>query len=206
MNYGTYEYFLNGEPTGVVETVFIDFEPPDRRIIKSIRDAKPYNTTIMVETVSSLDRFDWFSVSFHKDNFKVNAIYKFDDDTFYFQRKINYEVVEEKTIQIPQNCVIFPLMRCFQGQTILQVAENQQPTTVLVPDIQPTTKFEYLLKPTFDERTAKQISESGKLRVFNYLSKHYDENSEFHLDENGLLVFYKFHQSDDKIWTIKLKT
>ncbi|NJM53752.1 MAG: hypothetical protein HC846_10425 [Blastocatellia bacterium] len=108
-------------------------------------------------------------------------------------------------------------MRCFQGQTILQVAKNQDFTTVIVPNIQTSAITENLLQPTFDERTAKFLQKENiafddpesvtfETNVYQYLSKHYDDNSQFWVDENGFLIAYEFVQAKDKIWTVRLES
>ena len=94
----------------------------------------------------------------------------------------------------------------FRSQTIMQVANNRDVTTVVVPDIQTSSKIEDFLKPTFDERTAELISSNENLRIFYYLSKHYDETSEFHINQNGLLTYYKFIQSEQQTWEIILQS
>ena len=107
-------------------------------------------------------------------------------------------------------------MRCFQGQTILQVAQNKGKTSVLVPDIKKTDDLENLLKPTFDERTAKRLGRKTigffkpagvavETDIYQYESEHYNENSCFLIDDNGFLVGYVFAQSANKIWEIHLE-
>ena len=99
----------------------------------------------------------------------------------------------------------------------MRVAENQDFTTVLVPDIQNPNDAENLLKPTFDERRAENLGKeniafyqensiTNEANVYQYFSKHYDENSRFWIDDNGLLIAYHFAQSPDKIWEIFLTT
>ncbi len=205
MENGIYNYFLNGEPTGVSETFEIRMLPNGSKFTTSTRNAKPFNTTITVKVIEKDNKFQRVEIRYVNEK-RIHSIYKFLENEFLFVHENFAGKTTSETFNLPENSIFFPLMRCFQGQTILQVAENQDVTTVIVPDIQASTNFENLLKPTFDERTAKLISEQDNLRIFNYLSKHYDDNSEFHLDENGLLVYYKFHQAEDKVWTIQLQS
>jgi hypothetical protein len=201
---GTYNYFLNGKPTNVSEIFDIRILPDSSKLTTSIRNAKPFNTTITAETSELNDNFQTCKIIYQKDETKVEAIYEFSETNFQITRNIDGEIVQNETIDFPKNAIFFPLMRCFQGQTILQVADNADVTTVIVPDIQPNTERKNLLKPTFDRRTAKLISTKDNLRIFTYLSKHYDENSEFHIEENGLLIYYKFAKSNEQIWEINL--
>jgi hypothetical protein len=184
MKSGVYNYFLDGEPTGISETFDIKILPDGIKSTTSTRDAKPFNTTIKVETIEQNGRFKICKIIYRKDKSEVEAMYEFSETYFKIQRKINGEIIRNEMFDLPNNYVFFPLMRCFQGQTILQTSQNQNAATVIVPDIKPSTDFENLLAPNFDERTAQLISTGNKLNVFKYLSKHYDENSEFHLNEN----------------------
>ncbi len=204
MESGLYHYYLNGNPTGVTESFEIECSPDGSKITNSQRDATPFKTTIAIQTRQINGRFQNCKVNFVKDETKIEAIYEFAERSFYILRKINDEVAQAETLDLPKNCIFFPLMRVFQGQTILQVADYQGVTNVLVPDLQTTTKIEQILQPTFDERSAKLLATNNNLRIFNYLSKHYDENSEFHLDENGLLIYYKFVQNNQNIWEVHL--
>ncbi len=204
MNSGIYTYFLNGEKTGVSETFDIKILPDGSSVTTSVRDATPYSTTITVKTISEKNKFHICKIAYQKDANKIDANYEFSESSFQVLRKFNDEIVQNEQLKFPENALFFPLMRCFQGKTILQVAENETATTVIVPDIQPTTDFQDLLKPTFDERSANLINKKDNRFIYNYLSKHYDENSEFHLDENGLLVYYKFIQNESQTWEITL--
>jgi hypothetical protein len=203
MNSGTYNYFLNGEPTGVTETFEIKLLPDGTKFTQSIRDAKPYNTTITVKVMERENQFRRVEIRYVNEE-SVYGIYSFQANQTLFIHETFTEATTSETLEFPHNYVFFPLMRCFQGKTILQVAENANVTTVIVPDIQPNTNRQNLLKPTFDERTAELISTKDNLSIFNYLSKHYNENSEFHIDENGLLVYYKFVQNESQTWEVIL--
>jgi hypothetical protein len=204
MQSGVYNYFLNGKHTGVTETFDIKILPDGSKQTTSIRDAKPFNTIIKVETSEQNGAFETCKIVYRKDENEVEAIYEFSETRLKIRRKIEGEIIRDETFDLPHNYVFFPLMRYFQGQTILQISQNQNTSTVIVPDIQPTTDFKNLLRSTFDERTGKLISTKDNLYVYSYLSKHYDDNSEFYINENGLLVYYKFALNETQIWEVKL--
>lgn len=206
MENGAYYYFLNGEPTGVSETFESKSLPDGSQQTTSTRDAKPFKTMITVETSEKDNRFQNCKIAYQKDEHKIEADYEFDETSFHILRKFNGETIQNETFQLPDKAVFFPLMRCFQGQTVLQVAASHGFTTVIVPDIELTTDYQSLLKPTFDERTAKQLKQEDNRFIYNYLSKHYDDNSEFHLDENGLLIYYEFVQDEQQIWAVRLES
>ena len=216
MQNGTYIYLLNNEPTGITETFTIEFLSDGKQLTTSTRDASIYGTTFTVKTIEKDNEFQAFEINFKKES-EINAIYKFSDKTFHFERTINGEIIDDEIIELPKNCVIFPLMRCFQGNTILQVAANQALTTVLVPNIINPNDTENLLKPTFDKRTAANLGTESvafyqehsitfETNVYRYFTKHYDENSRFWINNDGLLVAYTFHQANDKLWTVRLQS
>jgi hypothetical protein len=220
MNYGTYEYFLNNEPTGITEKFNVENLADGTTISISERNSSVYETMIYTNAELIGNRFKSFEINItNKKNYEVadvHASYQLTENQFEFTRQINGKTTDKFIQNLPNNCVIFPLMRCFQGHAILQVAHNQAVTPVLVPDIQNPNDAENLLKPTFDKRTAKLIkketiafyepeSVSLETNLYQYLSKHYDDNSQFWINDEGLLVAYQFVQAADKIWTIKLK-
>lgn len=215
MKRGIYNYFLNGEPTGVIETFEIKFLPDGSKLTTSVRDAKPFNTKITVEAIEKDEKFQNLKIIYQKDENKIEANYEFSQKSFHILRKFNGEIVQNEMFEMLENSIFFPLMRCFQGQTILQVAQTQGFTTVIVPDIQSSTDFCNLLQPTFDERKAENTA-LGTVKfenhltdaiVFKYLSQHYDENSEFWIvRKNSLLFHYQFKDPDDKIWSVQLKS
>ena len=216
MNYGIYNYYLNGKPTGIIETFNVSILPDGSKLTESIRDAKSFKTEITVKTIERENKFQRLEIRFVNQN-RVHAVYKFFEKEFLFVHENFDKKTTSETFDLPENCVIFPLMRCFQGQTILQVAQNQTITPVLVPDIQNPNDIENWLKPTFDERTAQNLgretiafyepeSVSIEANLYQYKSKHYDQNSQFWIDDKGLLIAYRFAQSADKIWEIRMES
>jgi hypothetical protein len=213
MRNGTYKYFLNGKPTGIVETFSVRILPDGRKFTESVRDAKPFNTFFRVETTETNSAIQLCKILFRKDDTQIEAVYEFSENTLRFSRKIYEEIAEDETLELPESCLFFPLMRVFQGEIILKIAQNKSVTPVLVPDIKNPDDLENLLKPTFDERTAQKIgsetiafyapeSTAFDADIYQYISKHYDENSQFWIDENGILVAYRFYQSANKVWEI----
>ena len=215
MNHGTYEYFLNGKPTGVSENFNITHLSDGAKKTTAVRDASPFGTKIFVETIERADKFERFEIRF-QNQFDVQAVYEFFDRKFRYTRTLDGEKTDDETLEMPENSIVFPLMRCFQGQAILRVAEaSKKFLTVLVPSIENPNDAENLLKPTFDERTAKNLGKeniafyqansiASEANVYQYFSKHYDENSRFWIDDDGLLIAYRFVQSPAKIWEVFL--
>ncbi len=217
MRNGIYKYFLNGKPTDISETFIIKYYEDDLYFFRSIRQTEIYKTKISVRTYRKNGQTLNCQIDFKTDENNVRAIYEFSENSFQVVRERNGKNVSDETFDLPENYVFFPLMRCFQGETILKVAENQTPTIVIVPDIQNLNDIENLLKPIFDERKAEKIgrqtigfhqkiSVAAEVDLYRYFSKHYDENSCFLIDKTGLLVGYVFPQSANKIWEVFLST
>ena len=201
---GEYQYFLNGEKTGVTETFRIERHGDSSVKTFSLRDASVYDTTISVTADETGDQYRSFEITFVK-NIKARARYTFASDGFRFERYIDGKSINDETYILPAGCLIFPLMRCFQGHTILQVAASQAETTVLVPFIENPDDAEKILTPTFDLRTAAEIRVENDNRVFKYRSKHYDDESEFLINKEGLLTAYRFPQTPEKLWEVRLE-
>jgi hypothetical protein len=219
MNQGTYEYLLNTKPTGVTETFNIETLPNGSKITTSERNTTIYGTKIYLNAKQNGESFEHFEIKITNENYAevadVRAIYEFSNDKLNFTRFVNNQKTDDELIQLPENCLIFPLMRVFQGQTILNVAKNPETSIVLIPSIEKPNDTRNLLCPTFDERRAKNIggetitryqehSVTVETNVYKYFTKHYDENSRFWINNDGLLVAYRFAQSPDKIWEVFL--
>ena len=200
---GKYVYLLNSQPTGVSETFCRE---SDSAVIttKSTRDASVFGSTISVETEEKDGQFTIADIRFSGQDI-VSAEYQAFEGGFHFTRSINGDTIDRRDTSATKGTILFPLMRVFQGPTILEVAANNSETNVLVPFIENTFDTSRLLTPTFDKRSAKQIGTDGDIRIFNYRSKHYDDASEFHINREGLLVYYRFPQTPEKIWEVRLE-
>jgi hypothetical protein len=203
VNSGEYLYYLNGDLTGVREAFQIETQPDGTIRTTSIRDAPGFDTKITVDTEQKDDGFTRAEITFSQKS-ETRATYEFNDSKLSFSCSQNSSVAERSEITLPEGCIFFPLMRIFQGPTILKVAESGGREPVLVPSIENPDDIAMLLTPTFDERTAEQTGIENDLRIFKYRSKHYDENSRFLLRPDGLLHSYCFRQSENDIWEVKL--
>lgn len=216
MNFGTYSYFLNGKPTGVSENFTVEILPDGAKRTTAERDASPFGTKIFVEAIERGRRFERFQIRFQSE-FNIQAVYEFSGNKFRFTRSLDGDETDDETFDLPENTIVFPLMRVFQGQVILRVADASAEdfTTVLIPSIENPADAENLLKPTFDNRRAEKVGRENvafyqpdsitfKVDVYKYFTKHYDEDSRFRINADGLLVAYRFVQAADKIWEIFL--
>jgi hypothetical protein len=216
---GNYNYYLNDQPSGVTEEFKFEIADDGSRVTTAERAAAAYGTKILL---SATDRDGYFSsidIKFINQNKKspleVLASYKFSGRNLLFDRSVNGKAELQRTIQLPKYSLVFPLMRCFQGQVILRAAESNQTVPVLIPFIEDSNDADQLLTPTFDQRTAELIRKENifvgdapqqpyETNVYRYLGKHYDETAEFWIEPDGLLVQYRFPQNDETNWLVRL--
>jgi hypothetical protein len=220
---GNYAYFLNDQPTGVTEPWCIHHLSDGSYCTRVERDARAaFGTTILVEAHSQTpfasDSLQRFVVQQYNERnaatADVRAEYIFNSQAVTVTRTINGHAVADETIALPDNTVVSPLMRVFLGPVILQVWQRGggQPVPVLVPSLEQILNPAMLLRPLFDARQAallgtEEIELAGQsivARRFQYLSNHYDTDSQFWLDEHGVLLRYFFPQSPTQSWDTRL--
>lgn len=217
---GTYHYYLNDTPAGVVETWRI-WRENDALCTESRREAVAYQTTLSVATVSASD---WLASDFARweihlqqhtpDAADVRAVYEFGTDhQLQVTRHVNGTLTDKTALTLPVNCLGAPLMRIFLGPTILRVATCEEAgAQVLVPDLMHLADPQRVLQPTFDLRRAEFLNKE-KLEVagceyatarYAYQGQHYDDQAEFWLDARGLLVRYAFRHANGQHWRADL--
>ena len=220
---GVYVYFLNDQPTGVTEPWNIHHQPDGLYCTRVERNARTaFGTTILVEAFSqtplATDGLQRFTVEQYNANHAatsdVRAEYLFANQFVTVARSVNGQAMATEEIALPENTVVSPLMRVFLGPVIRQVLArgNGQPVPVLVPSLEQMLDPATLLRPLFDYRQAallgnEDIEVDARLlptQRFQYLSNHYDAQSQFWLDETNMLLRYRFHQSPEQIWDTRL--
>ena len=213
---GGYKYLVDGEPAEIVETFEINRRSGDRIETSSQRVAKSFGTKISVHSIQNGSEFQRVEVRMVNEHIpelaEVVAVYEFSDRNIVFSRQINNAAVNDELVNPPKDYLVFPLMRCFQGAVILDVAKNETPTNVLVPNIEEPGDVNTLLAPTFDQRNARFLSsetieidgQAVKADEYSYLSKHYADDSRFWIDADGMLVKYVFHQPNGQSWCVEL--
>ena len=224
---GVYVYFLNDQPTGVTEPWSIHRWPDGSYCTRVERDARAaFGTIILVEAFShtplatdGLQRFvvKQFNAN-HAATNDVSAAYSFADQmcalAVTVARSVNGQALPREELSLPENAVVSPLMRVFLGPVIRQVCElgKGQPVPVLIPSLENMLDPDTLLRPQFDYRQAallgnEDLEIDGRVwpaRRFQYLSNHYDAQSQFWLDEADVLLRYRFHQSAEQVWDTRL--
>jgi hypothetical protein len=220
---GVYVYFLNEQPAGVTEPWSIHRLPDGSYCTRGERDARAaFGTTILVEAFSqtplATDDLQRFTVAQFNANHaatgEVRAEYLFSGKTVTVTRSVNGQAMKTETLDLPENTVVSPLMRVFLGPVIRQVLArgNGQAVPVLVPSLEQMPDPDTLLRPLFDARQAafpgtEDIELDGRrlpARRFQYLSNHYDAQSQFWLDDEDVLLRYRFVQSAEQVWDTRL--
>jgi hypothetical protein len=197
---GVYEYFLNGQPAGVREPWTVHRRADGSQITRVERDAAAYGTTILVEAAPS--RCEIRLTTAHGP--EVHAVYEFAARECSVARVVNGGARPVENVAWPDGAVFYPLMRVFLGAVILRVAARES-APVVVPSIENPTDAENLLRPNVEERRAELVGVEKTARRYRFLTRHYDDKSAFWLNEQGLLVRYRFHQSDAQVWETTLQ-
>ncbi|QBY04544.1 hypothetical protein E2K93_09140 [Thalassotalea sp. HSM 43] len=201
---GCYDYTLNHQSTDLQEPWQI-LENGDMQIIRSVRYSRQYKVLLAVSChiTKSTQTID---LSYQEgDNPEIIAQYKIDKDG-------NWQVSQSHPGDIfkqqghDPDLVIFPLLRIFSGQMLIDCKlRGQAKRQVLIPDIRPESGYNDKLKPSFDMRTSKAKGVNGRGRKFQFISEHYQEDSaQFYLNEHGQLDFYQWQQAPQKLWQVTL--
>lgn len=227
MRFENYKYFLNNQPTGISEKFGVRNLPGGLTQTICERNTSIHGTMIYADAKRRGELFEKFEIRItnekNPETADVRAVYRFSGNNLHFTRERNDETVDDEIIALPENCLVFPLMRCFQGRTILQVAEKRTAVSVLVPDIQNPNDAGNLLRPIFDMRSAEFLGreqigfwkkDSGdedtivarEANLYRYISKHYDDNSRFWINDEGLLIAYRFQPAKEQIWDVYLES
>jgi hypothetical protein len=216
---GVYEYARNGEPAGVREAWRVDALPGGALLVQVERDARVFGTTILLAALcdAPLAALSFRRVEILLTNEQgsgMRAVYEFAGPSVAVTRTLDAGAPQHETIALPDGVVISPLMRLFLGPTIRRVAERGQggPVPVLVPYLENPQDTDRLLRPTFDARRACLQGEEAiplhgrtiNAERWQYIGERYDEQSEFWLDADDLLLRYRFQQSADTVWQVEL--
>jgi hypothetical protein len=108
--------------------------------------------------------------------------------------------------------VFSPLMRIYTGWTIRALLDKGGNASVLVPWIRDPSCEQQLLTPLYSERQAQPRGEAviniaghhHSAREFEYSGGEYAVGTRFWLDENDLLLRYRWQQDDANEWEVVL--
>ena len=213
---GSYSYLRNGVATGIRESWSIDQPTSDKLIIRAERDAAVFGSRIKVEAfgpnLSDITQFriDWANNTPGAVK-TAQAIYTIDQSMIQVWRMID-GVESNDLITRPPNLVISPLMRVFYGAMLAKLSAARDVCPVLVPWIHQPNHAQLLLSAQLDPRQAKLVAQTEidvaghrhRVKRYEYVGGNYTADSQFWVNEAGLLVRYTFCQTPDLTWDVLL--
>lgn len=196
--HGSYTYWRSGEPAGVSETWASYGGPEGVQFTRSARHAPSFGSTITVEAWANSSTITRFTVEWENATPEAvphaSAAYTLTAAEITVERTLSGVAQTSIQLPTPAHLVISPLLRCFQGAAIKQVAElgRGERVPVLVPWIHDPRNAELLLTPQLDLRSAKKLSSENDLDCYEYVGGNYDDAARFWLKANGQMVKYTF--------------
>lgn len=195
---GHYAYWRNGVLTSVSETWAVYLWPDGAIYTRAERLAPEYGSTIVVEAWAEAGKISRFTVEWKNTSPEAVALaqarYTITEHHIKVERSINSSPAHITQLPTPPILPVAPLLRCFQGPAIKQVAElgRGERVPVLVPWIHNPLNAELLLTPQLDLRSAKLLSIENDLHIYEYVGGNYDDAARFWLNADGQMVKYVF--------------
>lgn len=210
---GCYHYYCNGNASGITESWEITQRGQEYHI-DCVRHATPIGVTLRVRSVQSASGFSRCMLHWMHEkagySIEVSADYCFDaSGVTVFVHDGN----EEVELREPGTDFIFsPLMRIYNGTVIKSLVTAGEPTRVLVPWIKVADKTECLLRPEFSQRQAQLLGEDSvrisnqdiPCQQYDYSGGEYQPGTRFWIDENGVMLRYRWLQENSAQWDITL--
>ncbi|MCW1968101.1 MAG: hypothetical protein KIH69_008285 [Anaerolineae bacterium] len=212
---GSYSYSRNGVATGIREKWSLKIGIGGM-LFRTERDASIFGSHIAVEARGfDLAHLFWFRVDWRNTNpdavKTASAIYDIGPDTIHVKREVDGTMTHE-IIPRPERLVVSPLMRIFYGGVLLQLEAAQEVCPVLVPWIHQPNNAQMLLSAQLDPRRARLL-DKGKIKVagethvvkrYEYIGGNYTADSQFWVNDAGILVRYTFAQSQNDLWEVQM--
>lgn len=198
LTHGNYSYWRNGEPTTLGETWAVYGGPNGAIYTQAERQAPDYGSIIKVGAWAEAGKITQFTVEWKNTSPEAVALaqarYTITEQHIEVERSINNGPPHITQLPALANLVISPLLRCFQGVAIKQVAElgRGERVPVLVPWIHDPLNAELLLTPQLDPRSARLLSTENDLDIYAYVGGNYDDAARFWLNSANEMVKYEF--------------
>ncbi len=196
---GSYDYLLDGSPSGVTETFRVSSDGPTAPWeLESVRRA-PGGVVLRVQGSGAGALEGTIEIRFESDESELREV------GYVFERGMLSVVLDGQRdpVATDREAVLSPLMRVFQGPAIGALLEVGGHGEVVVPALDPTDPVKLLL-PTVEVRRAEATStESDGTRRCNYIGGNYDAAASFWIDPVDRLVRYVFDQGDRR-WDVRL--
>ena len=212
---GVYHYFLNDEPMPIKESWQRRQQSPGEWWVSSSREAAGVEIAVEASVVDAL--VSAFVVIWRSEGSELRAEYTLMADRVRVQRGRSGSAMQSFDISFSSEApspLLSPLMRIFAGPLIAELLDRGGVGQVVVPDIVDHEKAETLLSPLISQRSARILQPDAALtsnkaqipcRVCEYLGDQYGAGTQFWLDENDLLLRYRWQQSPRKLWDVWLQ-
>ena len=212
---GSYQYLLNGVPMDIAESWRRRGRAPGEWSISSQRSAGGVEITVEASVVAGL--VTAFVVAWQDKAITLQADYTLLANRVCVERSRNG--CDSESLDIPLHNdrpapLLSPLMRIFAGPLIAQLLDRKGRGEVLVPAIGDPGAAQTLLTPLLSERSARVVEDNVMLasdglsrscRLCEYQGDQYGPGTQFWLDEDNLLLRYRWQQSTQQQWDVWLR-
>jgi hypothetical protein len=194
---GSYRYWRNGETVPLHESFVVDGT--------SVRGVRVQPGGAHMEVEATLDD-DGLVESF-------SLVWRHEGEGHVLSRTVSYarrgsviDVMvdgEPATLDVPDDALLFPLLRVFQGPLIVAIAlAGTVGRSVVIPDLHALTDPARLLRPTVEVRTARRLAEPvhGEDALYTYEGRVYDAEARFWIDATNALTSYRFPQAEGVVF------
>ena len=210
---GSYEYCCDGEISDVEEGWEI-VERGVERWIRSMRRVPGRHTVLTVE--SQHRQGDWVRCNLRwrqtldGKQTEISASYRFDERGI--EVRLQNPIGKMESLRAEPDVVFFPLMRIYSGEVVHRL-RRRGAGRVLVPWIGDVGQARRLFRPDYSERRVEVVGEDricidGAVRncvEYDYSGGPYPPGTRFWIDENGMLLRYRWQQNDGKRWEVRLR-
>jgi hypothetical protein len=195
--HGTYRYTLNGALTGITEPWQLERAETGYRLCgRRLRDGMPL---LAVEadydgTQCRSLHLRWLAAD---QTAARTLLYQHDDNGLQWT-----EDAVTQSIPVPQDSLLFPLLRAATGPLLLHLAAS--PRWVVLPSLHHAHDASTFLRPLLSQRRAQAMAPGATAwRHFRYYGGEYGEaGSDCWLDAMGLLQRYRW-DSPQGVWDVR---
>lgn len=221
---GEYEYQCNGHAVPVFEP-WVIFEEHGQRWVCSERIAAAGN--VYIHVLASLDKAAQvlgFEISWFEWDSKALLVSAQYEQTKGLDVKVarqQYMLGDKREIQPLETTelvrlkgpnavpLFFPLLRIFMGAVISGLLAEGGEGEVIIPSIVDPSNNDDILSPLLSQRRAiplplNDVSHANDQFSFEYVGDQYQVGSVFCFNRAGLLLDYRWQQSTEQLWQVRL--
>lgn len=208
---GSYHYYLNGSAQDINETWFIESDNDGRVVVHSQRCTVGGTVSLNVIAVYRTQRITAVHACYRSPDSQTRASYRVAPQCIT-ARLIHDGVSSREVLRPRPPYFMFPLMRVFTGDLLLQLAGEPEGADILVPNIEANATTAERLRLSTSVRKVEEVncewptgmSQPRPMRCFMYSGGNYKTPGYFWVDNRGLLVRYCWQQSASEHWDVRL--